>query len=117
MWLVGQKLISKSFLLLVLAWYAPETMCFGLSIALEVGFLPILLEFDVFSVVNLVISKSPPYFEIGLFILDILNLLESPNVCEVSYSHRSTNMVVHSLAKFAFSFSYETLGSKTFHLL
>ncbi|KAL5787999.1 hypothetical protein ACOSP7_004948 [Xanthoceras sorbifolium] len=143
--LVGRKLTSKSFLLLVLAWYTrkefaslgavvrncrskvvlarcylsgrglfpqcaqAEAMCFRLSIALEAGFSPILLESDALSVVNLVISKSPSYSEIGLFILDILNLLEYSSVCGVSYSHRCTNMVDHSLAKLVFSFSSETI--------
>ncbi|KAL5789715.1 hypothetical protein ACOSQ2_004603 [Xanthoceras sorbifolium] len=145
MWLVGQKLTSKSFLRLVLGWCArkefaglcaivrdccgkvvlagcslggrglspqcvkTEAICFGLSIALKTGFSPILLEFNALSVVNLVISKSSPYSDIGLFILDILNLLESPSVWGVSYSHKSTNMVAHSLAKLAFSFSSKSI--------
>ncbi|KAL5778950.1 hypothetical protein ACOSQ2_009687 [Xanthoceras sorbifolium] len=91
-----------------------KAMCFGLSIALEAGFLPILLEYDAFSVVNLVTSKSPPYSEIGLFILDILNLLKFPSVCGVSYSCRSTNMIVHSLTKLAFSFSSESIWVANF---
>ncbi|KAL5806455.1 hypothetical protein ACOSQ4_029188 [Xanthoceras sorbifolium] len=72
-----------------------KAMCFGLSIVLEA--------------VNLVISKSHPYFEIDLFIMNILNLLEFPSVCGVSYSHRSTNTVAHSFAKLAFSFSSESI--------
>ncbi|KAL5750699.1 hypothetical protein ACOSP7_025302 [Xanthoceras sorbifolium] len=152
MWLVDQKLTSKSFLLLVLAWYAHKefaglcavvrnyrskvvlagcsfggmelspqcaevkAMCFGLSIALKAGFSPILLEFDALSVVNLVIFKPPPYSKIDLFILDILNLLESPIMCEVSYSHRCNNMIVHSLVKLTFAFSFETIWVANFPL-
>ncbi|KAL5794204.1 hypothetical protein ACOSP7_002798 [Xanthoceras sorbifolium] len=86
-----------------------EAMCFGLYIALEAGFLPALLECDALSVVNFAIFKSFPCSAIGLFIIDIMNLLDSPSVCEVSYSHRSTNMVAHSLAKLAFSFSSESI--------
>ncbi|KAL5817387.1 hypothetical protein ACOSQ3_025765 [Xanthoceras sorbifolium] len=93
-WLVGQKLTSKSFLLLMLAWYA------------HAGFSPILLEFDALSVVDL----------IDLFILDILNLLESPIVCGVSYSHRHNNMVVHFLVKLSFSFSSKTIWIANFPL-
>ncbi|KAL5739937.1 hypothetical protein ACOSQ2_029117 [Xanthoceras sorbifolium] len=59
--------------------------------------------------VNLVISKSHPYSEIDLFIMNILKLLEFPSVCGVSYSHRSINTVAHSFAKLAFSFSSESI--------
>ncbi|KAL5759860.1 hypothetical protein ACOSQ2_018698 [Xanthoceras sorbifolium] len=66
-------------------------MRFGLSIDFEAGFSPVLLEFDALSVVNLVISKPPPYSEIGLFIMDILNLnlqvnTDSPSI-EYPQSH------------------------------
>ncbi|KAL5748269.1 hypothetical protein ACOSQ2_025566 [Xanthoceras sorbifolium] len=118
-WLVGQKLTSKSFLLLVLAWYAHVLLrvaAWELAFSNLTYFILRDSNLTALSVINLVISKSSPYSKIDLFILDILNLLESPIVCGVSYSHRRNNMVVHSLVKLTFSFSYKTIWIANFPL-
>ncbi|KAL5824717.1 hypothetical protein ACOSQ3_020780 [Xanthoceras sorbifolium] len=77
----------------------------GLRLAEKVGASPISFEYNVSSVIALILSTSLPRSELGLVIADVLSFDNSVSVCNFSFRPRHCNTVAHGLAKFGVSIS------------
>ncbi|KAK3230811.1 hypothetical protein Dsin_002692 [Dipteronia sinensis] len=75
----------------------------GLCFAYDFGLWPCVVESDSQVVVSLVNSVSSPLDEIGLFINDIVDLMNSSPQCKMCFIPRKANMVAHGLAKLGLS--------------
>ncbi|KAL5779271.1 hypothetical protein ACOSQ2_010008 [Xanthoceras sorbifolium] len=103
---MGEVLLSGMFSfdgVLKLDIAEAKALLFGVSMALDGGFSSFLIESDVTSIINYLISGILPSSEIDVVLENILLLLESFGAV-FSFSHisRSANGVAHVLAKFSF---------------
>ncbi|KAL5789700.1 hypothetical protein ACOSQ2_004588 [Xanthoceras sorbifolium] len=73
----------------------------GLQFALSSGLLPALIESDCLLAVSAINSDHVYFFEVGLIIHDIVDLLRCNPGSVVSFIPRSANMAAHHLARFA----------------
>ncbi|TXG53683.1 hypothetical protein EZV62_018939 [Acer yangbiense] len=64
----------------------------------QTSLVPVVVESDALQVVEFVSSQSPPSSEVGVVVLDILQLIDSVPVTGVMFVLRLANVVVHSLA-------------------
>ncbi|KAL5766204.1 hypothetical protein ACOSP7_016821 [Xanthoceras sorbifolium] len=71
----------------------------GMKLVAETGLLPAMVEFDLLSVVNLILAGQPIRSEIGLVIEDILELKVLHGFSSFVFSPRTSYRVAHSLAK------------------
>ncbi|KAL5831035.1 hypothetical protein ACOSQ4_016389 [Xanthoceras sorbifolium] len=90
------KILEESFSHTVVETWA---LLYGMQLASEAGLLPIFVEFDSSSVINLLLSRSSVRAKIGLVLDDILTLRDSFDFVNFIFFPRSTNKVTHSLAK------------------
>ncbi|KAL5832280.1 hypothetical protein ACOSQ4_017634 [Xanthoceras sorbifolium] len=73
----------------------------GLHLAIDSGFTHLLVESDALNVINFLIEKKPPNYEVGLVIVDILAICNSVMVF-FSFVPRCDNSVAHKLARNSF---------------
>ncbi|KAI9173820.1 hypothetical protein LWI28_007108 [Acer negundo] len=71
--------VKASFCKQLNAYFEPqiaETLVIlrGINLAVDIGLFPVMLESDVLSVVNAIVSKEVPSSEVGVVVQDILNL-------------------------------------------
>ncbi|KAL5816356.1 hypothetical protein ACOSQ3_024734 [Xanthoceras sorbifolium] len=86
----------------------------GLSLATSRGFLPLLVECDALSVVNLCLGITSSRLEIINIIRDIRGLLLQFPSCSIAHVPRSYNAAVHEVAKFALLAHVSVLWEESF---
>ncbi|KAL5742337.1 hypothetical protein ACOSP7_029069 [Xanthoceras sorbifolium] len=75
----------------------------GLQFALASGLLPAILDYDSLDVVTAIDNPSTYSSEVGLVIIDILEMLGRCPGSKVLHVPRSVNMTAHTLVRFALS--------------
>ncbi|KAK3204419.1 hypothetical protein Dsin_018465 [Dipteronia sinensis] len=73
----------------------------GISVVVESGLLPIVIESNALNVVNLVNSSINVCSDIGLVVRDIKDCIRNGMVDSIFFSPRKANVVAHRLAKHA----------------
>ncbi|KAK3229836.1 hypothetical protein Dsin_001717 [Dipteronia sinensis] len=88
------------------ATYVPEiaeavAMLRGITLAVDTGLVPTIVESDCLNLVRKVVDGVPTDGDIGLVVNDILHYFRNRAVSSVSYVPRKANKVAHSLVKMA----------------
>ncbi|KAK3189303.1 hypothetical protein Dsin_028864 [Dipteronia sinensis] len=94
----GLQYINASFSLMIAE--AVAVLC-GIDLAVEKGMLPIVIETDALSVVNLIRAGCPISSDIGMMIGDVIARLQNIIGSKVVFVSRTANYVAHILSKMA----------------
>ncbi|KAK2643243.1 hypothetical protein Ddye_025006 [Dipteronia dyeriana] len=73
----------------------------GITLAVYIGLVPVIIESDHHNLVRKVVDMDPTDVDIGLVVNDILFYILNRTASLVSYVSRKANKVAHSLAKMA----------------
>ncbi|KAK3229180.1 hypothetical protein Dsin_001061 [Dipteronia sinensis] len=100
--------VMASFCQNIRTYYLPQTaeamaILEGIHLVVNSGLLPVSLESNALSVVQVISKKEAPSSEVGVVVNDILRLLCQVDIVSVNFVPRLAISVAHGLARLALS--------------
>ena len=108
------KSVKTIFLVVTVASMEAEAVLFGIQVAQQVEYLPMIIESDSTEVVELVWRRKSSLTEVSWTVEEIKQQLQISNASSLQYVPRNCNAIAHAIAKVALDFENSVIWLEEF---